>query len=545
MKGLLTLLVCFAAYTTVFSDDIGAGTQPDNASRKIYSEIGRNLDSLMRLSYLQFGVGGGNTVLSDQTLPDSVYRERFEKIPLFVRPTFHPEVGDMIRFLTSTPNKAKIEVMMGLAQKHYLPVFESILREYQLPLELKYFPLALSALFPEATSSNGASGIWLLPYTIAKRYGLNITSYTDERRDPVKSTHAAAKYLREMYGVYHDWVLAIAAFNCGPANVNKAIQRNGGERDFWKIYPGLPEESRDYVPAFMSMVYLMHFYESHNFTPCKVSMPANVDTLVVEKKLHLGQVSSVLRIPMKMLTDLNPEYRKNIIQPVNDNNTLKIPSEYSPLFMLYKDSIYNYRLDSYFVPPVTVVEAPVVSKSSGSSTYNASHSSSSASLEPVDVKNMDKIYYTVKSGDNTGLIAQWYDVTVSDLKHWNNLYYKKYIMPGQKLVIYKPLGQGGRYAKINTMSFEEKQKQSGHSLSSGSGSSGSTVNKTSSTSGSLTSSGGTKSSGYVYYTVKSGDSLWSIAQKFDGVSVDDLKALNRLGGSYKLYPGQVLKIKRK
>jgi membrane-bound lytic murein transglycosylase D len=368
----------------------------------------------------------------------------------------------------------------------------------------------------------GAGGLWQFMPGTGKQFKLNITSYIDDRRDPIKSTYAAAKYLHSLNAMFDDWLLAIAAYNCGPGNVRKAINRSGGKTNFWEIFPYLPKETRGYVPAFIAAYYVFEYHAEHNLYARDVNFPPVVDTIMVTEKLHLQQVSEVLNIPLQFLLDINPQYKLNII-PINEKgNTLFLPIEYISPFLTFQDSILKYK-DSIFFNPNTISKTATLDKSTNSSSSNTSSTGKS------------KVYYYVKKGDNLGLVSSWFDVNVSEIKSWNHLK-KNSLFVGQKLAIYVPSDKHDYYTRVTSMSYSQKQKHAGNSTPS--------VSSTkSTTSASTPQSSTTKKTTYVYYKVKSGDTLWAISQKYANVSTDDIKRLNGLSSKSRITPGMRLKIK--
>jgi membrane-bound lytic murein transglycosylase D len=289
-----------------------------------------------------------------------------------------------------------------------------------MPLELKYLPVIESALNPNAFSKAGASGLWQFMIGTGKAYGLTVNNLIDERRDPLKSTQAGVKYLKDLYNIYNDWHLAIAAYNCGPGNVNKAIRMAGGKKDYWAIYYYLPQETRGYVPAFIAANYVMNYYAAHNICPAVIAdMPTSTDTIIVKERMHLQQVATVLNIPIEELRYINPQYRRDIIPGNVCQYALCLPQNYTGSFIEKKDSILAYKADELINNLRTEVTPTQVSGS------DASSSSSSG-----------KIYYKVKSGDYLGKIASKYNVSVASIKKWNHLKSNS-IKAGQKLIIYK------------------------------------------------------------------------------------------------------------
>jgi membrane-bound lytic murein transglycosylase D len=283
-------------------------------------------------------------------------------------------------------------------------------------------------------------------YSTGKHYGLTINSLVDERRDPLAATHAAARFLADLYRMYHDWTLALAAYNCGPGNVNKAIRRSGGRRNFWDIYYYLPRETRGYVPAFIAATYSLTYAEDHLLSKAPLELPLYTDTMKVNQAVHLQQVAEVLNIPIGQLRDLNPQYRQDVVPGTSRQSyAIRIPQDQSGAFIDLQDSIFAYK-DSVFFDPGKKVASP------------QRYSSSYRVDLPAD--KYDKLYYTVRSGDNVGFVADWYDVRSSDLRYWNNIS-RNLIKVGQKLVIYKPKGSSVRYKNLDKMSFSEKQAFAG------------------------------------------------------------------------------------
>ncbi len=237
-----------------------------------------------------------------------------------------------------------ISYMLG-ASNFYIPIFEEALEAYQLPLELKYLPIIESALNPNAISRAGAGGLWQFMIGTGKQYGLQVNSLVDERRDPVKASYAAARYLSDLYKIFGDWNLVIAAYNCGPENINKAIRRSNGEKDYWQIYPYLPKETRGYVPAFIAANYIMTYYSLHNICPMSTRLPAKTDTVMVNKNVHLQQVAEVVGINIDLLRSLNPMYRRDIIPGATEPYALRLPLTEVGKFIDLQDSVYTYKVD--------------------------------------------------------------------------------------------------------------------------------------------------------------------------------------------------------
>ena len=271
------------------------------------------------------------------------YIDRLSRIPSVMEMAYNDVVQKFIdRY--SGRLRHSISYMLG-ASNFYIPIFEEALEAYQLPLELKYLPVIESALNPLAVSRVGATGLWQFMITTGKQYGLQVNSLTDERRDPVKASYAAARYLKDLYRVFGDWNLVIAAYNCGPENINKAIHRANGEKDYWQIYPYLPKETRGYVPAFIAANYIMTYYSLHNICPMSTRLPAKTDTVMVNRNVHLEQVAEVVGINIDLLRSLNPMYRRDIVPGHTEPCPLRLPQTEVGKFIDMQDSIYNYRVD--------------------------------------------------------------------------------------------------------------------------------------------------------------------------------------------------------
>ena len=271
------------------------------------------------------------------------YINRLSRLPTVMEMVYNEVVQKFIdRY--SGRLRHSISYMLG-ASNFYIPIFEEALEVYQLPLELKYLPVIESALNPKAVSRVGATGLWQFMIGTGKQYGLQVNSHVDERRDPVKSSYAAARYLRDLYKVFGDWNLVIAAYNCGPENITKAIHRAKGEKDYWRIYPYLPKETRGYVPAFIAANYIMTYYSQHNICPMTTRLPAKTDTVMVSRNLHLEQVAEVVGINIDLLRSLNPMYRRDVIPGASEPLPLRLPQTEVSKFIDMEDSVYTYKVD--------------------------------------------------------------------------------------------------------------------------------------------------------------------------------------------------------
>jgi len=458
------------------------------------------IDSMMASKYFE-SLGFNDNVkhlnkyhYSKDSIPvfDSLtYVHRFKKLnansPFSI--VYNSQVRDYVSLYAKRRKKITGR-MLGLAPA-YFPIFEETLDKYNLPLELKYLPIIESALNPKAKSRVGASGLWQFMYPTGKMFGLEVTSYYDERSDVYKSTDAACRYLKFLYEMYHDWDLVLAAYNCGPGNVNKAIRRANGKTSYWEIRNFLPVETRGYVPAFIAVNYIMNYAAEHNIYPIKPEISCfKVDTITVSNYITFAQISESLDIPLEYLEYLNPTYKQNFIPNTGRANTLCLPIEKVGVFVTNEKKIYTLkteqdRRDSAAV--VTVEENNSTSSSRG-----------------------DAVVYGVKKGDGLGKIASLYHCRVSQIKDWNNLKSDR-LNVGQKLYIYaKP-----SYAVQNKKKADVDAEKVAPIIS----------------------------GKYQYHTIKSGETLWKIANLYDGVSVDQIKELNKAINTQKLKLGTKIRIK--
>lgn len=335
---------------------------------------------------------------SNPYFPDSVYIDRLVKMPTVMEMAYNEVVRKYIDTYVEGKMREKVSYMLGAAN-FYIPIFEEALEAYGLPLELKYLPIIESALNPSAVSRAGAAGLWQFMTSTAKIYGLTVNSLVDERRDPIKSTWAAARYLKDLYDIYKDWNLVIAAYNCGPGNVNKAIKRTEGKADYWEIYYNLPKETRGYVPAFIAANYVMTYYCDHNICPMQTDLSMTTDTIHVNRQLHFKQIAEVCDIPMDEIRDLNPQYRRDIIPGNSQECILRLPNEHLYTLISNMDLVYNHKKDQLFTHRATV---------------NLKETTSAKQASAV-------VYHKIRSGDTLSTIARRYGTTVSRIKRLNGL----------------------------------------------------------------------------------------------------------------------------
>ena len=434
---------------------------------------------------------------------DSIYLLRLDSLQSAIPLSYNDIVRNYIE-MYAAKRRLQVANMLGVAE-YYFPIFEEALDAECMPLELKYLPVIESALNPRARSRVGACGLWQFMYSTGKMYKLEVNSFIDERCDPYQSTKAAVHFLNDLYAIYEDWILVIAAYNCGPGNVNKAIRRSGGKKNYWDIYYYLPRETRGYVPAFIAANYIFNYYEAHGIAPFKPTLPPMCDSLMVNDGLHFEQIANKLDLSLEELRDLNPQFREDVI-PAGFGKTyaLRMPYDYVMNFVEQQDSIFAYNRTKYFNTSDRIADpkARIKVHSSGSHDGRA------------------RLVYTVKSGDVPGSIAMKFGVRLTDLKYWNNLNRRMTIRKGQKLVIYVPQNKLSRY--------KNKARYTGN------------VNNTASAPKAATINGE-----YVLYTVRSGENLWTIAKKYPGISNRDIMRWNGLSEAdvKRIKPGQKLKIK--
>lgn len=397
------------------------------------------------------------------TFTTEEYQERLRRLPVVMEMPYNSVVQ---KFIDQYSGRLRRTVSYALgAGNFYIPIFEEALDYYGLPLELKYLPVIESALEPKAKSPAGAVGLWQFMLATGKRYDLKVNSLIDERQDPYKSSWAAARYLRDLYKIYRDWSLVIAAYNCGPGNVNKAIHRANGVRDYWTIYPYLPSETRGYVPAFIAANYIMNYYCEHNICPMKTKLPVTTDTVTITRDLHMQQVAELCNIEVEAIKALNPQYRTQLIPGSSGPMTLCLPTETLNAFIDLKDSVYNYRADELMTRRSNVEvndkldnrsvaarrrasrsssadnESSTTTSHSSRSSSRSSRSSSSRSSKTSkrgrNSKSSKKVSTktaTVRSGDTLIDIARRNGTTVEKLKKKNKIK-GSMIKPGQKLKV--------------------------------------------------------------------------------------------------------------
>jgi membrane-bound lytic murein transglycosylase D len=496
---------------------------PDSIDVKNLNKIvSDKLDSLVKTWYVKNAFKVDTTkfsTLSDSlisAIPDSVYVNRLKNLDSYINLPFNETVKHIISFYHRRPTQ--VSIMMGLSN-YYFPLFEEILAKYNLPLELKYLPIIESALNPRAISRVRASGLWQFMYGTAKLYGLEINSFVDERFDPIKSTEAACHFLKDLYSIYNDWHLVIAAYNCGPGNINKAIRRSGGEQNYWDIYYKLPKETREYIPTYIAATYVMNYSKDQGLSPTEPSFKLQTDTIELRAYYNFAQISATLNIPIEELRQLNPQYVRDIIPAKSDKPyILKLPVDKISAFINNQAQIYAYNRDKFF--PNNQIIIP------------------KGGLASMDVNGKKKIYYTVRDGESPGSIAKKHHVTLASLRSWNNIRHDV-IRVGQKLAIYVPEKGAPKSKQLMASVSKPQPKEIAKPIDSQS------ISKEPIQSVDDQPSNKAIAQEFTYYTVRSGDSIATIAKQFTGVSDVDIIAVNQIKDANSLIPGQKLKIPKK
>lgn len=347
-------------------------------------------------------------------MTDTMYAKRLSSMLTIIRTPYNAMVRSCIDRYT-VKNRSQVSYMLGISE-FYMPMIETEIDRLGLPHELKYLPVIESAMNPKAVSRMGAKGLWQFMFPTAKHYGLKSNNYIDERFDPLKATRAALTYLKDLYDMFGNWELAIAAYNCGPGNVNKAIKRSGGKTDFWKIYSWLPKETRGYLPALIAANYVMTFYEDHGICPMEPNIPVDTDTIHVNRNLHFKQIAEVCNVDIEEIRALNPQYIKDIIPGENETYVLRLTNSMIASFVENEDCVYKHNAEVHF-PQASVEKILTDAKKNDDGTGNL-------------------IRHKIKNGETLGSIAIKYHVKVSQIMKWNNMRNTN-IRAGKYLKIYK------------------------------------------------------------------------------------------------------------
>lgn len=500
-KKLLLGSLVFAGSLTLHA------TMPDNSSPvkgktdstfDIPTDLENNYDELLNLwatnaRPLDCEYNAEAAVLFD----DSTYIKRLYSLPSRMELAYNDIVKRFIEMYADR-RRGQVSYMLGQG-RYYFPMFEEELSKEGLPLELKYLPVIESALNPIARSRVGATGLWQFMPATGKMYKLEINSLVDERRDPYRSTQAAVKYLKDMYAIYGDWNLVIAAYNCGPGNVNKAIRRSGGKKDYWDLYPYLPKETRGYVPAFIAATYIMSYHTEHKICPAETDLPVLIDTLNVGKLVHFEQISDMINVPVADLRKLNPQFTEDIIPGEYKEYSLKLPLHNLSTFIDLQDTIYTHRADEFLTHQKVRSVATVgnVGVGGGYATYR------------------------VKKGDTLGSIAMRNRISIAQVRKWNGIKSDR-LSVGQTLKVSDYVAP----KRTETLAKADVQKEKVSELLAEDGvlKRNTTVTKTTTST----------------YRVKKGDTWQKVAQN-TGATISEIKKWNRVSGNG-LIAGKVFKI---
>jgi len=539
-----------SAFARGFENRFGKNDDIEEDTRMLSgSALLQQLDSLTQVKFLnkytfvsdpdELNIYGYDT----KEIPlfnDSVYELRIEvlNVQTPIELVYNKHVKAFIN-LYAKKGRNQTSRMLGL-KEIYFPLFEEVLDKYDMPLELKYLAIVESALNPTAGSWAGAKGLWQFMYGTGKMYGLQSNSLVDDRFDPYKATDAAARHLKDLYEIYGTWELALAAYNSGPGNVNRAIRRAGGVKDYWAVWPFLPRETRGYVPAFIAVNYVFNYAVEHNIYPTDPGILYHgIDSVTVREVLSFDQISEFMHIDKDDLDFLNPAYKQDIIPATNGKTyILRLPREKVGYFIDHEDSLYNFKSEKGIERDQLLAQIK---------------------------KAKERSIHIVRSGENLGLIARKYRTSVSKIKSWNGMKSSR-IYPGQKLIVYSP---GSSKSTSSTKSSKSYAKSSNgyHTVRSGENLGliakkyGISVSKLKSWNGLSNNmiKPGQKlkvsekkavakqekieplpnDGNYVYHTIKKGDTLWDLAKKYNS-SVNKIKSWNSITNSYRLKPGNKL-----
>lgn len=520
------------------TDSVATDSSTTNAAQESLEIFTRNeirlMDSLLNVWYVKRDIASQNSVLSkltDDTTKydhnDSLIYQRLCQIHTPIQVAYNDKVKRFIE-LYSVQRQRSSSVILGLAQ-YYYPWMKAIFDRYDLPEELVYITIIESALNPTAVSPAGATGIWQFMYGTGKLYGLEVTSYVDDRRDPYKATDAAARHFRDLYNIFGDWGLAISAYNCGAGNVRKAIQRSGGKTDFWGVYPYLPRETQNYFPAFIGAMYMMTYHNLYGIQPAQISIPSDVDTIMIDKETHFWQIANVLGVSYDEIKSLNPQYKRDIIPAFTQPMPVRLRSNDLLRYIAMADSVPRYNYDTYFNPTKNLNELAA----------NGKVTDDGMSI----IQQTPNKYHTVKKGETLGKIASKYRTTVNNLKAMNHLRSTN-LRVGQRLIVKK-----GTTVKVPNPNAKPAAQDSTKIIAGNCSTDSVTMN--SDTIGSPVPAKPQPEikpvqpqQNYTSYTIRQGDTLTSIAKRY-GTTATYLADYNNLANKDALRVGQKLKIPNK
>ncbi|MDR2971429.1 MAG: LysM peptidoglycan-binding domain-containing protein [Bacteroidales bacterium] len=507
------LLICLLFSITIFAQEQDTiPSQELQSEETIQDEILKDMDALLDLWYIKKQMGSINTGLlndnnEEDCLLDSVVIIRLQNLPTVIPLLFNREIRSKIELYVCKRQRTS-SIILGLSQ-YYYPWMKEIFDKYDVPEELIFLTIVESALNPIAVSRAGATGIWQFMYATGKAYQLEVNTFVDDRRDPFKATDAAARHLKDLYNIFNDWGLAISAYNCGAGGVRKAIARSGGKSNFWDVKPYLPKETQNYFPYYIAALYLVNFHLEHGIPFAELTIPFAVDTVLVTKELHLQQVAEVLNVDLEELKILNPQYKRLIIPAYTKPYPLRLKNADILRFIELEDSIYSYKYDELFYP-MKVYEGLFTGI-------------------PVNSSDYKKVYHTVKQGENLGVIANKFGLSVLEIKKMNNLSSNSVKVKQKLLVGYEYLKQPPKPVEqpqdttngqmpVMDIDAENQEKESG-------------VNQKPVINPEI-------------YIVKKGDSLSAIAAKY-GITAHKIADYNNLPNINSIIVGQKLRIPQK
>ena len=561
-RKIYLLAMCgFLAATPLLAQQINPPITSIPSVSETYDPIVAALDSLVTLNHVVrfngletncFDNPNGKCAVGP-TFSDEVYADRINKINSPIPLSYNQYVKGFID-LYANRKRGLTQRAMGLSNL-YFPMYEEVMDREGIPLEFKYLSIVESALNPVAVSRVGATGLWQFMYNTGIIYDLKVNSFTDERRDPYKATEAACQYFKDMYKIYGDWLLVIASYNCGAGNVNKAIKRSGGKRNFWEIMPYLPAETRGYVPAFIAVTYVMNYSREHNLYPITPAYSYfEVDTIHVNDQVTFAALANQLDLPQDVISFLNPIYKRNVI-PGSNSYALRLPSRYISQFMAKEGEIYA---QSNYGPKPILPEYTI--RKHGDDDLLADNENSGSGIRYETTTKRIKKTHIVKRGETLASIANRYDCSTQELKKSNKLRSGK-VKSGQKLQVMtyvktkvavkmpiatisvkkdsgltanatskKDSGQTNiaSDSKAKTDSTQELVKDTDDSTQEQTASVVKTTNKD-------------KGHKYIYHLVQPGDTLWNIAKRYEGLTVEMIKDMNNLHNT-NLKPGTRLKV---
>lgn len=509
-KSKVLFIVLFLAGFTMNAQELifsADSCTHENDAKTFQRILTSNMDNMLDLWYVKRELMNSQSVLcrlqDDSTAyeaNDSLMVDRLSKISSVIPLAYNENVKRWIELYVDK-RKRSSSAMLGLAQ-YYFPWMQEIFDRYDVPEELVYLTIIESSLNPNAVSRAGATGIWQFMYTTGKMYGLEVNTFIDDRRDPYKATDAAARHLRDLYSIFGDWGLAIAAYNCGPSNVRKAIARSGGgKHDFWSICRYLPRETQNYFPAYIGALYLMKYHSQYGITPADIAISFSVDTVMVTRELHLEQVSEVLDIDIKEVMILNPQYKRGVIPAYAEPYPLRLKAPDIIRFLESRDSVHAYQYETFFAP-LKIYENMFTGRT-----------------DP-NVKSQN-IYHTVQKGETLSKIANRYHLSVYELKKMNRLA-SNTIKPKQRLLVgYKAVSKTPVQTAVKT---EEKRTEADARNA-------------------HPPSPETLYAERDQYVVQKGDTFYAIARKLN-VSAEKLADYNGIKNMNVLSVGQKLKIPR-